>query len=122
MPKNRSSRSKKLARQTKARVSRSLPPVPRLVASASEARAVLERVATAGYFPVAGPDGQTLTVTLQQIRDWHNASLAADGEPPLEPGELSEILVHDFIFGRLRLRTDGLWESDDDYLGTGAQA
>jgi hypothetical protein len=116
MPKNRSSRSKKLTRQAKARTSRSLPPVPRLVASPAEARSALERVAIDGHFQMAGPEGQTHTVTFQAISDWHNASYAANGEPPLELGELSEILMHDFMFGRLRLRTDGLWESDADYF------
>ena len=119
MPKNRSSRSRKLARQTKARVNRSLPPVPRLVASPAEARAALEQGSALGYFPVASEDGQVRQVTFQQISDWHEASYAANGEPPLEPGELDEILMHDVMFGRLRLRTDGLWESSQAYFADG---
>ncbi|MDX3531947.1 hypothetical protein P1P75_37510 [Streptomyces sp. ID05-39B] len=122
MPKNRSSRSQKLARQSKARASRAVPPMPRLVASPLEARTVLEQVAGTGHFALIDSNGQRQQVTMRHIRDWHNASLTADGQPPLEPGELAEILMHDFMFGRLRLRTDGPWESDDDYLTPGGQA
>lgn len=101
---------------------RNLPLVPRLIASAADARAALEGVVAAGHFPVAGPDGQTRQVTLEQISDWRNANYAAKGEPPLEPEELDEVLIHDFIFGRLRVRTDGLWESDNGYLTGGVKA
>lgn len=122
MPKNRNSRSQKLARQTKARASRSLPPVPRLVASPAEAREALEHATALGYFLMASKDGQARQVTFQQLSDWHEASYAATGEPALEPGELNEILMHDVMFGRLSLRTDGLWESSQAYFTDGAEA
>ena len=71
---------------------------------------------------MAGTNGETREVTYQQISDWHNASYAANGEPPLEPGEVDEILTHDVMFGRLRLRPDGLWESGQAYFADGADA
>jgi hypothetical protein len=122
MPKNRNTRSRKIARQNKARNSRSLPPVPRIVASPNQAQAALESVFTAQAFPMAVLDGQPRQVTLQHIADWLDADYAAKGEPPLEPGELAEILTHDVIFGRLRVRTDGLWESSQPYFTDGAEA
>jgi hypothetical protein len=95
--------------------------VPKLVASLAIARAAIERIADLGRFPVAGEDGSARQVTFQQLQDWHNAAFVKAGQPTLEPGELTEILMHDFAFGRLRLRSDGLWEGDVDYL-TGGQS
>ncbi|MEV6146348.1 hypothetical protein [Streptomyces sp. NPDC051992] len=119
MPKNRSSRTQKLAHQAAARTNRGLPSVPRIVTSPADARAALEQVGITGAFPMAGPDGQVRQVTWRQISDWHHTSLAAKEEPPLEPGELTEILLQDLMFGRLRLRTDGLWESSEAYFADG---
>lgn len=122
MPRNRSTRQAKIARQAKAGASRGLPPVPRLVTSPSEARAALEQVGATGAFRMQGANGQTRGVTYRHISDWHNTSYAAKGEPPLDPGELAEILMHDVMFGRLRLRTDGLWESNQPYFADGSEA
>jgi len=122
MPKNRSTRSKKIARQNKTRNSRALPPVPRIVTSPAQAQAALESVFTGQSFPMAAADGKTRQVTLQRIADWLEADYASKGEPPLEPGELDEILTHDVIFGRLHVRTDGLWESTQPYFTDGAES
>lgn len=122
MPKNRSTRSQKIARQNKARDSRSLPLVPRIIASPTQAQAALQSVFAAQAFPMAASDGQTQQVTLQHVTDWLDADYTAKGEPPLEPGEIIEILTHDVIFGRLRVRTDGLWESSQPYFTDGSGA
>jgi hypothetical protein len=122
MPKNRSTRSQKIARQNKARNSRGLQPVPRIVASPPQAQAALQSAFTAQDFPMVASDEQTRRVTLQHIADWLEADYAAKGEPDLEPGELIEILTHDVMFGRLRVRTDGLWESSQPYFADGSEA
>lgn len=116
MPKNRSSRSKKLARQDKARISRGVLDVPRITWDPKAIRAALDQVAVTGYFPMVGSDGQARQITYKQVRDWCAADLAAEGEPVLEPDEFTDILRNDLIFGFLRLRTDGLWESDQVYF------
>lgn len=119
MPKNRSNRTKKLARQNKARFRSQ---TVRTTTDVAEMRAALERVALSGAFPVPGSDGEIRQVSYRQIVDWHNAGLAADGEPPLEPGELPQLLLDDVMFGHLRLRTDGLWECDQPYFQDAASA
>lgn len=115
MPKNRSNRQTKMARQRRARAHRGQTQQPDVLTAFTLACA-------SGSLPVACPDGQTRQLTLARITDWHNEGLALDGEPPLEQGELTELLSADILMGRLRLRQDGLWESDDDYFTEGSRA
>ncbi|NUS26773.1 MAG: hypothetical protein HOV92_21435 [Streptomyces sp.] len=119
MPKNRTTRAKKLARQGKARARRQ---AVHTTIDVAKMFAAFEQVAIAGLFPVAGPDGETRQVPYQHVVDWHNAELAADGEPLLGPGELTQLLIDDVMFGHLRLRSDGLWESSQPYFTAGAEA
>jgi hypothetical protein len=113
MPKNLSNRTRKLQRQAKAHAHRH---GARSHIDITAMYAALEQVAVTGHFAMAGTDGQPQHLPYRRVVDWHNAALAADGEPPLEFGELTTILIDDVMFGRLRLRPDGLWESDDDYF------
>lgn len=115
MPKNRSSKQAKIARQRRARAHRG-------VTQQQDTLTAFTLACSTGYLPMACPDGQTRQLTLARITDWHNEGLARDGEPPLELGELTELLSDDLLMGRLRLRPDGLWESDDDYFEDRSQA
>lgn len=115
MPKNRSNRQARIARQRKARAARSQAQHTDVLTAFTEACA-------SGFFPMAGADGETRRLPVARIAEWHNEGLARDGEPPLERGELTSLLADDLMFGRLRLRPDGLWESDDDYFTAGSRA
>lgn len=115
MPKNRSNRQARIARQRKARAHRSQ------TQQQDTLTAFILACAT-GYFPMACADGQTRDLTIDRITGWHNERLARDDEPPLEPGELTGLLAEDLLMGLFRLRPDGLWESDDDYFEDGSRA
>lgn len=115
MPKNRSNRQAKIARQRRARAHRDLT-------QQQDTLTAFTLACATGSLPMACPGGQTRHLTLARITDWFNEGLARDGEPPLEDGELNELLSADLLMGRFRLRPDGLWESDDDYFEDRSEA
>lgn len=113
MPKNRSNRQTRIARQRKARAHRGQ-------AQQQDTLTAFTLAYAAGRFPMACTDGQSRDLTVDRLAEWHNDEFASDGEPPLEVGELTRLLSEDLLTGRFRLRPDGLWESDDDFFADGS--
>ncbi|MEU5900425.1 hypothetical protein [Streptomyces venezuelae] len=112
-PKNRSSRKAKQDRQARARLGRQ----KQQAEAASEA---FDEAFKAGYFTAAGPGGESVRLTLDDIRQALNTELAGDGEPPVEgEDELLDFLVEDLEHGDLLPRADGRWEVRPAYLGAG---
>jgi hypothetical protein len=115
MPKKRStsSRSVKMQRQAKALARRRGEQFKTDWQSTIEA---FDRAVLAGVFQVMTEDGETRDLTLDRIRAYTDARLAADGEDPVTLPELAQFLGEDLGYGSLRVRPDGLWESDTDYF------
>ncbi|MGW9238105.1 hypothetical protein ACWGRL_05110 [[Kitasatospora] papulosa] len=113
-----SSRAAKVQRQAKARAARSTGASALKLASLPEALAAFEQACAAGYLSVIRPDGQVQKLTLDRIRDHFNAAFAADGEAPLEPGELAGLLADDLRDGEMAMRTDGVWAVHESYFAT----
>lgn len=91
----------------------------RLVVSPAGARAARDSIFAEGVLTMRGAGGQTWKITVDDVREWHEIEYSSKGEPPLEPGELSEILFNDVSFGHLVRRADGLWESELPYFAQG---
>ncbi|NUP35746.1 MAG: hypothetical protein HOY76_01665 [Streptomyces sp.] len=109
---NTSARAAKVRRQTNALATRRRPQLRTDLDGILNAFA--EAVA-AGAFELAGPNGTPYTATLEDISAYTNAELADDGEPPAGMAEVLQLFADDIRYGALRLRLDGLWESDNDY-------
>ena len=110
---NRSSRQVKQARQARARLGRQEQ-------QAEAAGEAFDQAYKAGYFIAAGPGGEPVRLTLDDIRQALNAELAGDGEPPVEgEDELLALLVEDLEHGGISPRPDGLWDMRPAYLGAG---
>ncbi|MGW1290212.1 hypothetical protein ACWD4N_43075 [Streptomyces sp. NPDC002586] len=113
-PKSRSSRQARQARQVRSRLVRRDREADAVRQAAGEA---FDRALDAGYFTAAGPHGQPVRVTLDEIRQALDAELAGDGEPPVAgEDELLMLLVEDLEQGGLVPRPDGLWDVRPEYL------
>jgi len=116
-PRNRSSRQAKQTRQARGRLGRQEQQAEAAQQAAGEA---FDEAFKAGYFTAAGPGGQPVRLTLDDIRQVLNAELAGDGEPPVAAeDELLTLLVEDLEHGGLLPRPDGLWDVRPAYLGAG---
>lgn len=115
---NPSSRAAKVQRQAKARAARSTRTPSLRLASLPEALEAFEQACAVGYLSVIRPDGHVQKLTFDRIRDHFNAAFAADGESPLEPGELAGLLADDLREGEMAMRTDGVWAVHESYFAT----
>lgn len=112
-----SSRAAKVQRQAKARAARSTR-TSREWAAFPDMIAALTQACALGYLRVLRPSGDIEDLPLTHIRDYLNAAYASDGEPPLDPGELAEMLGGDLRDGEMAMWTDGLWSVNEDYFAT----
>jgi hypothetical protein len=118
-PKNRSSKQTKQRHQAKARAARQDQQVDAILNTTREA---FPAAFAAGEFTVLTDDGPR-TVTLEQMRQRINASLASDGEPPLEDlNELAGMLNEEMLMANVFLAPDGLWRFPEEYLPEARQA
>ncbi|MFB8122079.1 hypothetical protein ACFVG1_12905 [Streptomyces bacillaris] len=115
---NTSAKAARAQRLAKARAARSTRTPSLKLASLPEALAAFEQACAVGYLNVLRPSGHVQKLTFDRIRDRLNAAFAADGEPPLEPGELAGLLADELRDGEMAMRSDGMWAVHESYLAT----
>ncbi|MEU9947022.1 hypothetical protein [Streptomyces sp. NPDC047939] len=113
---NISSRAAKMRRQAKARAVRSTrTPSPKRANFPTTLEAFKMGLAV-GHLPVLCSNGQVRQLTYDRIREHLNAAVTAEGEPPLNAGELARFLADSLASGEMGMRTDGLWFTSEDFF------